>query len=244
MPSKSPVPIKPSPTARKARRASSTRRRPALLILQFDTEQLRTDGLCLIDKARIAASLSALSSGADVQVCETTDARDLLDQLAGLAQQKRRFDMVVCIGHSNATGIKAASDSFVEWEAFAGYLKPFEPRRLLLIACRAGTWPASNVLFRRLPTLRRIFASPVNASKDLGHFMLWVVPYLLKVKSPRDEVVLSGQIAAALLTGGQIRQWMRTRDKDNTDGILLDLSAHVADPYIRQVSKAVRAIFK
>jgi hypothetical protein len=238
------VPPRQSSAGRRLGRSPSRPRQPSLLILQFDTERLRDDGLCLIDKARFVALLGAFNSGADVEVCATTDLRDLLDQLAALVKQERRFDVVVCIGHSNETGIKVASDKFVDWEAFAGYLKPFEPRRLLLIACRAGRWPAANVLFRKLPKLRRIFASPMNTSKNLGDLLLWAVPYLLEARSPRAKLVQYGQIAAAALTGGQIRQWIRTRDMDNPDGMLLDLGAQIAEPYLRQVSKTIRSIFR
>lgn len=239
------MPARSSSTHRKQRRASSRpRRQRSLLILQLDTEQLQADGLCLIRNAQLAAAISSLGSGAEVAVQETTDERNLLEKLSGLAEQGRRFDVVVCIGHSNENGIKIASDRFVSWDVFAGYLKPFEPRRLLLVACRAGRWPAAQVLFQKLPKLRRIFASPVNASKALGNLMLWAVPYLLEVKSPRDKVVQYGQVAAAVLTGGQIRQWRRTRDKDNPEGVLLDVAAQIFEPHIRQLPEAIRSLIR
>ena len=214
---------------------------PSLLVLQLDSKKLQADGLCLRDHAHLTAMVGQLISDAEVTICTTTDEQDLLARLAGLAEQKRHFDVVVCIGHSNERGIQIASNRFADWEAFGGYLKPFKPRRLLLIACSAGRWPAANVLFRKLPALRRIYASPVKASKDLATLMLWGVPYLLKVKAPPVSAVRYAQLMAALFTGGQIREWCRTRDKDNPEGVLLDWMAQLADPYVRRLGAARRS---
>lgn len=214
---------------------------PSLLVLQLDSNKLHADGLSLLDHAELTAAIGELTSDATGEILATTDTQDLLARLAGLAAQKRHFDVVVCIGHSNATGIQVASDLFASWEAFTGYLKPFKPRRLMLIACSAGRSPAANVLFRKLPTLRRIYASPVNASKQLANLMLWCVPYLLKVKAPSESSVRYGQLAAMCLAGGQIREWCRTKDKDNPEGVLLDLAAQAVDPLVRKLGAAMRS---
>ncbi|HMY20806.1 MAG TPA: hypothetical protein PKA58_30990 [Polyangium sp.] len=114
----------------------------------------------------------------------------------------------------------------------------------MMIACKAGQWPAATVLFRKLPKLRRIFASPVNASKDLANFMIAMTPYLLEVKAPPDSIVRFGQGALIALTGRQVRQWMRDRDKDDPAGQLLDLAAQWFDPILRNVPLGIQAIFK
>ncbi|WP_437737348.1 hypothetical protein [Sorangium sp. So ce1335] len=196
------------------------------------------------DVTRLVSVIGTVASDATVTIRETTSERELLDQLAALLQDDRRFDVVVAIGHSNETGIRIASDRFAPWDAFASYLKPFEPRRLMLVACQAGRWPAATVLFRKLPKLRRIFASPVNASKDLATLMLAMVPYLLEVKAPRDHAVRIGQAVSVVLTGRQVRQWMRTRDKDNPEGLLLDEAAQFVDPYLRHVPGILVSVFK
>lgn len=212
--------------------------------MQIDTARLRADNLHLGDITRFVSLIGTVASGATVTILETTTERELLDQLAALLQDGRRFDVVVAIGHSNETGIRIASDRFATWDAFAVYLKPFEPRRLMLVACQAGRWPAATVLFRKLPKLRRIFASPVNASKDLATLMLAMVPYLLEVKAPRDYAVRVGQAVLVVLTGRQVRHWMRTRDKDNPDGLVLDKAAQLVDPYLRRVPGVIASIFK
>ena len=191
------------------------------------------------------AGLSAVGLDADVAVLDVTDRASLLGQFAAQAEAKRTFDVVVAIGHSNSDGIKLATDEeLVSWDAFANYLKPFEPRRLMLVACQAGRWPAAEQLFRRLPKLRRIFASPVNASFDLAQFMLGVVPYIVSVKAPRGKVVAWAQAAALALTGRQVREWKRTTDLGDPAGILLDLAAQMADPYARQLPALLRSFFR
>jgi len=152
------------------------------------------------------------------------------------------FDVVVVIGHSNEQGIKISSEMFATWEAFAAYLKPFKPRRLMMVACKAGRWPAANVLFKKLPRLRRIFASPVLTGRDQGALMVAMLPLLLAVKAPSDDAVLGLQALVMGSTGGQVRQWMRNRDKDNPDGLVLDGLSQLLEPVTRDVPNILAAI--
>lgn len=222
-----------------------TRRRkkspPSLLILQLDSDKLSADGLLLSDLASFVGVVTMLASGAVVVTRETTALRHLLDVLGELAREGRRFDVIVAVGHSNHTGIKLASDRFAEWGEFAGYIKPFEPRRLMLVACEAGRWPAASVLFKKLPKLRRIFASPVNASKDLATLMIAVVPYLVEVKRPSSDLVLKAQAWAMAITGRQVRHWMR-KDKDDPAGLLLDFASQKAHPILMELHDALRRL--
>ena len=185
--------------------------------------------------------------GADVEAIDVPDEQTLLQAFAGLAEGRRTFDVILAIGHSNTDGIRLAGGpgGFVSWEVFAKYLRPFEPRRLVLVACEAGRWTAASILFRKLPKLRRIFASPVNTAKDLAQFMIAVVPYIVGVKAPKTNTTMWGKAAALALTGGQVREWKRDTDKDDRSaGILLDLAAHVLDPYARQVPGVLRSLLR
>jgi hypothetical protein len=232
-------------------RGSSTRRSPSapqsLLILHLDADKLRRDGLHLGDVARFSGALSTIAFGAPVVIEHTTSTSHLHETLAGFVSGKRTFDVVVVVAHSNAEGIRIANDGFVAWESFAGYLKPFKPRRLLLVACRAGRWDAGEALFTAMPRLRRIFACPVNASKDLGALMLFAVPYVVAERRPRDRHVTLTQVASIAVTGRQLREWRRTTDKGNSDSAVFDLIADLADPLAREVPgallSAVRTVF-
>ncbi len=227
--------------------ARGKRREPApqsLLILHLDAERLRADGLHLGDVAQFSGALSAVAFGAPVMVEDTTSTSHLHETLARLATAKKKFDVVVVVAHSNADGIRVASDLFTTWDGFAGYLKPFQPRRLLLVACKAGRWDAGEGLFGAMPQLRRIFACPVNASKDFGALMLIAVPYVVAERSPKDRHVTWSQIASIAATGRQLREWRRTTDAGNPDSATFDLIADLADPVARQVPKALLSAAK
>lgn len=229
------------------RTAGGRRRGPApqsLLILHLDADRLRADGLHLGDVAQFMGALSTIALGAPVVIENTTSTGDLHEALARLATARRKFDVVVVIAHSNAQGVRVASDLFVTWDAFAGYLKPFQPRRLLLVACKAGRWDAGEALFAPMPKLRRIFACPVNASKDFGALMLFAVPYVVAERRPKDRHVTWSQITSIAATGRQLREWRRTTDAGNPDSAIFDLIADLADPVARQVPSALLSAAK
>jgi hypothetical protein len=216
----------------------------SLLILHLDADKLRGDGLHFGEVAQFAGMLSATTLGARVEIRDATTRACLLEVLAQLVSDGASFDVVVVVAHSNASGIRIASDRFAGWEEFAAYLKPICPRRLMLVACRAGRWDAGEALFCGNRRLRRIFACPVNASKDFGALMLFAVPYVVAERAPRDKHVLWSQIAAITITGRQLREWRRTTDKGNPDSSVFDLLADIADPVARKVPEAVDAVLK
>ncbi len=181
---------------------------PALLILRFDTKQLEQDGLLLADETHFVSTANQLC-GARATLLNTTDTADLLRQLGALAQAGAKFDVVVAVGHSNDRGIQIASDRFSSWMDLSMFLRPFAPRRLVLIACKAGSQPAATLLFRRLPSLRRIYASSTNVSRDLATFMLGFLLYLTPTKTPARDVILTAQAASLGLTGIHVREWRR-----------------------------------
>jgi len=228
-------PVTTSAASKRPRQAQDGR--PSLLVLHLDANKLRADGLHLGDATSIAASVASLCCGARVEEVDAVSIEALLHRLGDLAEQGRTFDVVVAIGHSNEEGICIAPGpgGFISWAAFGAYLKPFRPRRLLLAACQAARWPAAQVLFSKLPALRRIFGSPVNASKDFATLMVGLIPYVLAVKAPSRRPRQLAQVAAALLTGGQLREWKRDADKDAGDGILLDVAAQLLDPHVRSL---------
>jgi hypothetical protein len=232
---------------RTAKRTLSVRRllKPqSLLILHLDAEKLRSDGLHLGDAAKFSATLAALAFGSGVEVRDTTTLVSLLQTLAEFASGGRTFDVVVIIAHSNAEVIRIASDERVDWPAFARYLKPLQPKRLLLVACRAGRWNAGEALFKVNSQLRRIYACPVNASKDFGALMLVAVPYVVAKRRPHHKHVFWSHVSSIGLTGRQLREWKRTTDKGNPDSLVFDLIADVADPYARRVPQVVDAMLR
>src|SRR5579862_8192505 len=99
-----------------ARRRTRSRRRSlgpqSLLILHLDAGQLQTDGLHLGGVAAYSAILSAYALGASVEVRDATTTASLLSLFAEFAAQKRTFDVIVIVAHSNTSGVRIASDRF------------------------------------------------------------------------------------------------------------------------------------
>lgn len=215
---------------------------PSLLIIQADSEKLAADGLDLSEVARSVATLATLISLARSQVAKTSTFVSF-QNLVRDAATRGNWDVVVIIGHSNAEGLRVASDRFLGWDDVGRELRPLKPRRVVLIACKGGRASGANALFRRLRALRRIYACPANCTKDLGKLMLGLVPAAVEKKAPRPESILYAQGLAALSVGGQLRHWMRDHDKDNPNGQLLDLVADLIDPHVRGLPQLVAALF-
>jgi hypothetical protein len=230
------------PPARRTRRSAAARRPQSLLILHLDANKLHSDRLHLGDVADFSASIAALGLGSSVERADVTDSAHLLKVLGGLSGQGRTFDVVVVVAHGNSNGIQMASDQFATWEVFAKYLVPFKPRRLLLAACQAGRYQAGEALFRANPTLRRIFACPVDATKEFANMMLLAVPWIVSERRPRNDHVVWSQVAAVVLTGRQLREWRRTTDGGQPDRSLLDFVSVAVDPLARSVPGIAKSI--
>lgn len=208
------MPAATKPRSRKSPTTSRGGSKPqSLLVLHFDAQKLRADHLHLGEIAAVTAAVSGLALGGNAVVEDVTTKSDLMSKLARFAENRVTFDVVVAVGHSNADGIRVASDLFLQWGPFAQLLKPFKPRRLLLVACQTGRANAGEALFCSLPQLRRIYACPVNASKDFGTAMMVAIPYVVSERRPKDRHVAWSQAASIALTGRQLREWRRTTDK-------------------------------
>lgn len=228
-----------TPSARDSRKPPATQ---SLLVLHLDAPRLRADGLHL-GQAAMVATIPALGMGSNAVIEDASTNADLMATLARHAEAKRTFDVVVAVGHSNANGIRVATDLFMPWEGFARLLRPFQPRRLLLVACQAGRADAGEALFCGLPALRRIYACPVNASRDFGTAMMVAIPYVVASRRPKDKHVTLAQAASVALTGRQLREWRRTTDKGNPNGVLHDLIADVTDPLAREMPRFLGSLF-
>lgn len=70
---------------------------------------------------------------------------------------------------------------------------------------------------------------------------MWLVPHVVGVKVPKKSHVQLAQFAAIALTGRQLRRWMRS-DKDNAEGLLLDLASLLLDRPAQQVPELLRGL--
>lgn len=208
----------------KRRRARSTavgrrrRKTKAILVIQFDSARLEREGLDLTPFADAAALV------ADVVHVRATTLGDLHRQLA--EHHGRTFDVVATIGHSNANRIRIASDHSVSWDAYAQYLKPFEPRRLAIVGCLAGQFPSTASVFAALRTVRRIYAPPALANRQLASVMVLALPYLVEHTIP-DRQLLRLVQGGLVLTGRQLWEWRRTDWERNRSNILAPIAHNI-----------------
>lgn len=178
---------------------------PSLLVLQLDSERLEADGL---DLAPFSEFVRLFLPRARAEIVRATSLDDLLMRLADL--HGRKFDVVAVVAHSNEQGIVLASGRATDpWEVFGQYLKPFEPRRLVLVACRGGRAVPTRALFTSLPKLRRIFATPVLANRLQGQVMISLLPHILCRPVPSRDLLRTVQAGLAVLQGRQLWEWRR-----------------------------------
>ena len=185
--------------------------------------------------------MSVFSPEARVVVVQATTFDDLLRRLAELHGQK--FEVVAVVGHSNELGIVlGANRSTDTWEAFARYVKPFEPRRLMFVACKAGRALPSRAIFSVLTKVRRIFATPVLANRLQGQVMISLLPHILGRPVPSRDLLRSVQAGLVVLQGRQLWEWRRVDFERNRHDplrpILEDLFADVGQAFLVRLGLA------
>lgn len=207
--------------------------RPRILVLQLDSENLKRDGLSLGTWTdTIRSCCIATEIDADITVIEATSVQNLAEHLASAAVHKQAHDVLVTIGHGNETGVQLAEDLFVNWQAFAAWVRPLRPRKLVMINCYGGRWLAARTLFLELKDLRRIFASPVGTTLNQARSMVLIAMFLCFNKRPNDRHLSAIHAASLVCQGGQLRQWLR-KDMDDPEGLLLDQLSSFVDPLLR-----------
>lgn len=215
----------------------------SLLILHLHAAKLRQQGLHFGAIAQLSGLISELTLSSRTEIRDISSLDELRSLPIQLNIQRKGFDVIVVVAHSNASGIRVAENCFLSWSDFGSQLKPLRPKTLLLAACQAGRWDAGKALFDASRSLQRVFASPVNASKEFVSLMLCAVPYVVG-KIISDDHVVWAQAASVLLTGRQLREWKRIDTKDDLTNSIYDLMAVAADPVARQVPEAVANFFK
>jgi hypothetical protein len=225
-----------------SRRASGPQ---SLLIIHFDALLLKEQGLHLGEVALLSGGLSKYVLGSEVEVRDVTTWASFVALQAELVAAKRTFDVIVGIGHSDASVFQVASDApAIAWDAFATWLRPLRPRRLLLAACRAGRWDAGEALFTGNRNLTRILACPVSASRDFAALMLVAVPCVVANRTLQNKHILWSQLVALGATGRQLREWRVTSDKGSPDAAVFDIVADLLDPVARQLPAAIQSVLR
>jgi hypothetical protein len=186
----------------------------SLLILECDAKTLARDSLSVA--ADINNIVRILPKKLSVEVAPIDSRQDLLDRFADYKQTYRGIKLVVVIAHSNRSVISLAPGMLdTRWNVFAEWLKPFNPQKLVCIACNAGQFPPSRTLFDELPKLTEIFASPVPLWLHQVEAMKLLIPYLLMTSKIDNDLIVLGQWIMFMRNGGLILHIKRRQTEWN-----------------------------
>lgn len=181
----------------------------SILILECDAEKLASQSLSMSEEIEQIARMFALN--ADVEVVKATTEEHLLSSFARLSENKRYFNIVVVIGHSNSSDLVLTSDRVVGWNVFAKWIDIFLPKKLLFIACKSGNFSVAEEVFGQIKTLKEIYAPPIDTTKRQSKVMKILIPILLNGKSLNQDEIFLGQIVNLIITGGITWHWTKRK---------------------------------
>jgi hypothetical protein len=190
-------------------------RRKSVLIVECDTPRLKTQSLSV--GSNIFHILKLLFNRNPIELVETDTEGSLLNSLARLASDKRKFQNIILIGHSNRQGFQIGSDKFINWDSVANWFCYFKPIRIFLIACNAGRWLPCASLFAKILGLKEIYGSPIQTNVNQSYLIAFIMVYMLNAKKIDHSLLSKAQIANFALTKGVIIK--RSRKEFEKDGI-------------------------
>jgi hypothetical protein len=197
------------------KRAVETPRLPllSLLILECDTDLLASQSLSVANDLNNIVRILPKRLSVEVALIKSKD--ELLEKFADYSRRYRSIKLVVVIAHSNSSVISLAPGAVVSWNAFAQWIKPFSPQKLVFIACKAGQYPPTRTLFDEIPKLTEIYASPVELWIRQVEAMKLLIPYLLMARKLDADVITVGQAINFMRNGGIILRCRRTQTEWN-----------------------------
>ena len=200
-----------SPNQRKRSPTNAgTKRRPAaahLLVLECQEQKLA--GQTLDFGSKIVPFLKALFPTKRIVLVPTSSRSELGSSLAEALEKYGRFRSVLVVGHSNAMGLQLTNDYFCTWPAVGQWLTKFEPEFLFLAACEAGRFEAVRSLFAPVPSLREVYASPIQFYAGQSAPLVGLIASVLKDRKIDSEASSFMRTLNYALTGGQIFRWRR-----------------------------------
>lgn len=185
----------------------------SLLILECDTNLLASQSLSVAKDIDRIVKLLPRRLTVEVALIKTKD--DLLEAFADYTKKYRAIKLVVVIAHSDSQVISLAPGMVVGWGAFAGWLQPFRPQKLVSIACNAGQFPPTRILFDEINSLKEIYASPVKLWIRQVEAMKILIPYLLVARRLDADIITAGQIITFIRNGGIILRCRRRQTEGN-----------------------------
>jgi hypothetical protein len=200
---------------RPAKKKPAAKRLPALslLILECDANKLAQQNLSVANQLHQITHL--IPAKITKEVAFINAAADLQEKFIDYKQKYSSIKLIVVIAHSNREVISIAPDMLLKWEAFAHWVLPFNPQKMVFIACEAGQFPATRTLFDEIPKLNKIYASPLKTSLAHVEVIKLLVPYLLLAKKLDNDIIQMGSLLNFFKTGGVILQCSRRNTEWN-----------------------------
>ena len=225
---------KPAPRPRRAKRRPGQieqRRQPRahLLIIECDSRRLAADGLNL--GSAFGRLVKTVFPEKGIAIVQTLSEQKLKEDLANVFREHGRFRSILMVGHSNEAGLVLTTEGLRSWSVVGNWLQKFEPEFCFLAACRAGKSEAVRDLFKRIKTLRQIYASPAALYKNQTPPLAALIGMLLKDGKIDEEMSGALRLVNYVLTGGQLYRWRRaeTGPGEEVKGRLLDGVASLFD---------------
>jgi hypothetical protein len=187
-----------------------TRRRPAaahLLVLECQEQKLA--GQALNFGSKTVPFLKALFPTKRIVLLPTSSLCELGPSLAEASDKYGRFRSLLIVGHSNAMGLQLTNDHFCSWQAVGQWITKFEPEFLFLAACEAGRSEAVRSLFAPVPSLREVYASPIQLYAGQSTPLVLLIASVLKARKIDSEASSLMRTLNYAITGGQIFRWRR-----------------------------------
>ncbi len=208
------------------------RRRKSLLILECDSNKLKEQNLALGSELQSQTKLFLPRN--PVELVGTTSEAYLLETFAALFKEGRQYKNIVIIGHSNSSGLQLFADRFVGWEGLANWINPFDPQRVILLACQAGQWLPCAALFNGIPKLNEIFGSPILANRDQRLIVLGKLLHILGSKKEDANLNQLMQLGNFLITRGIMFSRSRAEYERGGDESG-EFWTRLAEPFINQI---------
>jgi hypothetical protein len=140
----------------------------------------------------------------------TADTREeLTERLGGIKTLHERYRIIMIVAHSNPRGLQLTNDDFCTWTVLASWLKEFSPEHLFLVACDAGQLTGICALFEALPSLRKVYASPVPINPEQAQHLRILIKQLIEERRVDENTLRLTQALSFLTSRGVLFRWTR-----------------------------------
>jgi hypothetical protein len=229
-----PSPRKPAPKSSRAKSRTANTKQPRqprahLLIIECDSQKLAADGLNL--GSPFWQLVKTLFPDKKIAIVRTSSEQKLNEGLGAVFEKYGRIRSILILGHSNETGLALTAEGMRSWEVVGNWFQRFGPELCFLAACKAGKSAAVRGLFKPVPTLRQVYASPAVLHKNQLHPLAVLILMLLKYGRIDEDLSGALRLVNYVLTGGQLFRWKRAEvgPGDEVKARMLDTISSVLD---------------